>query len=428
MNDLGKGPTLEQACSALRDEVGGVLEQPRPPHQLRDLGLVEERVQEVVRRLAALAQAAEVEHQPDRDRVVVGVHEAAAVDRPGAPQELARGALIPDQAEAVVDDLLGHVEESLHASVNRPRAESKRNDEYPLGAHHNPNFSAIRKHRIEVEAAREAVRNWQNQFDTIILNVGKDTGVPAHLLKNIFAKESLMKIGLNTDSLGHLSFDEMLDTAAEAGVQMLEFCCGGWSSAPHVGLNLLLENEKERNNFAAKIRDRGLEIDALNCSGNQLAPGERGKSNDQVVRKTFELARCLDIRRIVMMSGLPGGPGDQNANWITIAWPPEVHEILRYQWEDVAIPYWRDLAKYARENGIEKICVEQHGHQLVYNTETLLKLRVAVGAAGDSASPEFRSPLQAILRQLAAGNRNRLRQIPRLPIRPKTAELKLWFI
>lgn len=188
-----------------------------------------------------------------------------------------------------------------------------------------------------------------------------------------------MKIGLNTDSLGHLSLDEMLDIAAELGVQTLEFCCGGWSSAPHVNLALLLENERERANFVAKIRDHGLEIDALNCSGNQLAPGERGKSNDWVVRNTMKLAECLGVRRIVMMSGLPGGPGDQNANWITIAWPPEVHEILRYQWEDVAIPYWRDLVKYARENGIEKICVEQHGHQLVYNTETLLKLRDAVG-------------------------------------------------
>jgi sugar phosphate isomerase/epimerase len=188
-----------------------------------------------------------------------------------------------------------------------------------------------------------------------------------------------MKIGLNTDSLGHLSFDEMLDTAAKLGVQTLEFCCGGWSSAPHVNLNLLIENERERNNFVAKIRDHGLEIDALNCSGNQLAPGERGRSNDLVVHNTMKLAQCLGVRRIVMMSGLPGGPGDQNANWITIAWPPEVHEILRYQWEDVAIPYWRDLVTHARENGIEKICVEQHGHQLVYNTETLLKLRDAVG-------------------------------------------------
>jgi sugar phosphate isomerase/epimerase len=188
-----------------------------------------------------------------------------------------------------------------------------------------------------------------------------------------------MRIGLNTDSLGYLPFDEMLDTVANLGVHTLEFCCGGWSSSPHVDLNLLIENEREASNFVAKIRDHGLEIDALNCSGNQLAPGERGRSNDQVVRNTMKLAKLIGIRRIVMMSGLPGGPGDQNANWVTIAWPPEVHEILRYQWEEVAIPYWRDLVKYAHENDIEEICVEQHAHQLVYNTETLLKLRDAIG-------------------------------------------------
>lgn len=188
-----------------------------------------------------------------------------------------------------------------------------------------------------------------------------------------------MRIGLNTDSLGHLPFDEMLETVASLGIETLELCCGGWSSAPHVNLNLLLENESERKNFLSKIHGHGLEIDALNCSGNQLAPGERGKSHDEVVRNTMRLAKLLDVRRVVMMSGLPGGPGDQNANWITTAWPPECHDILRYQWEDVAIPYWRDLVEYARENGIEQICVEQHAHQLVYNTETFVRLRDAAG-------------------------------------------------
>lgn len=188
-----------------------------------------------------------------------------------------------------------------------------------------------------------------------------------------------MRIGLNTDSLGHLPFDEMLKSSAELGIETLELCCGGWSSAPHVNLNLLLEKESERQTFLAKIHDHGLEIDALNCSGNQLAPGKRGEAHARVVRETMKLARLLDVHRIVMMSGLPGGPGDQNANWITTAWPPECHEILHYQWEEVAIPYWRDLVKFAREQGIEKICVEQHGHQLVYNTETLLRLREAVG-------------------------------------------------
>ena len=188
-----------------------------------------------------------------------------------------------------------------------------------------------------------------------------------------------MQIGLTTDSLGNLPFDELLETAADLGIQTLEFGCGGWSSAPHLNLNTLLESEAERANFLAKIRGYGLEISALNCSGNQLAPGERGKSNDQVVRGTLKLAGFLGVRRIVMMSGLPGGPGDQNANWITTAWPPEVHEVLRYQWEDVALPYWRDLAKQARASGVETICIEQHAHQLVYNTETALRLRDAIG-------------------------------------------------
>ena len=188
-----------------------------------------------------------------------------------------------------------------------------------------------------------------------------------------------MKIGLVTDSLGHLPLGELLETAANLGIQTLEFGCGGWSSAPHLKLDLLLERETERANFMAKIRDHGLEISALNCSGNQLAPGERGKDHDQVVRKTMQLAKWMDVHRIVMMSGLPGGPGDQYPNWIITSWPPEVHEILRYQWEDIAIPYWRDLANHARENGIEKICVEQHATQLVYNTETMLRLRDTVG-------------------------------------------------
>ena len=188
-----------------------------------------------------------------------------------------------------------------------------------------------------------------------------------------------MRIGLVTDSLGQMPFDELLETAANLGIETLEFGCGNWSSAPHVNLDELLENEAVRNEFAAKIKDHGLEISALNCSGNQLAPGDHGKNHDAVVRKTFKLAKMLDIHRIVMMSGLPGGPGDAYANWIITAWPAECHEILRYQWGDVAIPYWKELANDAKNHGIEKICIEQHAHQLVYNTGTLIKMRDAIG-------------------------------------------------
>lgn len=40
------------------------------------------------------------------------------------------------------------------------------------------------------EAARGAVDDWQNQFDALILSTANDTGVPAQLLKNLFARES----------------------------------------------------------------------------------------------------------------------------------------------------------------------------------------------------------------------------------------------
>ncbi len=40
------------------------------------------------------------------------------------------------------------------------------------------------------EAARSAADAWQNQFDDLIMRASQDTGVPALLLKNLFARES----------------------------------------------------------------------------------------------------------------------------------------------------------------------------------------------------------------------------------------------
>jgi sugar phosphate isomerase/epimerase len=138
-----------------------------------------------------------------------------------------------------------------------------------------------------------------------------------------------MKIGMITDSLGALSFDDLLGTAAELGIDQLEFAAGNWSAAPHLAPDRMLDSASTRHGFMAKLRDHGLSISALNCSGNPLHPGEMGREHREVTRKTIALASLLGVERVVMMSGCPGAAGDANANWVTTSWPPETQTILR---------------------------------------------------------------------------------------------------
>jgi sugar phosphate isomerase/epimerase len=188
-----------------------------------------------------------------------------------------------------------------------------------------------------------------------------------------------MHIGMITDSLAALSVDDLLDNAAGLGIAQLEFAGGNWSKAPHLALDPLLDSADLRRDFAAKLRERGLSISALNCSGNPLHPGAIGERHREITRKTIALAGLLDVERVVMMSGCPGGPGDANANWVTTSWPPETQAILRYQWDEVLVPYWRELVLYARGCGVTKLCLELHGHQNVYSVGTFFRLRDAVG-------------------------------------------------
>ncbi|HTW72068.1 MAG TPA: sugar phosphate isomerase/epimerase [Acetobacteraceae bacterium] len=188
-----------------------------------------------------------------------------------------------------------------------------------------------------------------------------------------------MRIGLVTDSLADMPLDRLLPTAAELGIQALEFGCGNWSSAPHLNLAAMLDSAASRQAFAARLRDHGLAISALNCSGNPLHPGESGQRHREVTSQTIRLAGLLGVSRVVLMSGCPGGPGDANANWITTAWPPESARVLQWQWDEAVIPYWRNVVTEAQAAGVTKLCLELHGQQNVYNVETLFRLRDAVG-------------------------------------------------
>lgn len=189
-----------------------------------------------------------------------------------------------------------------------------------------------------------------------------------------------MRFCLNTDCLGYMPFEGMLDTVAELGYESIEIACGNWSKAPHIDLDAMLASEETRKNYMDAITKRGLVLEVLNCSGNQLAPNEEGKLHQEVVEKTFKLAGLLGVKKIVMMSGCPGGSAeDHTPNWIVTSWPPITTKILNWQWDEVLIPYWKKTVELAKANGIEKIALENHGCQMVYNPETLIRLRDAVG-------------------------------------------------
>lgn len=185
-----------------------------------------------------------------------------------------------------------------------------------------------------------------------------------------------MRLSYIPDSLGYMGLEDMLDTVKSLGVDAIELTTGNWSSAPHIDLQKIVTNAEERKNFREKFQSRNMDIVALNCSGNPLAY----KKDMDVTLQTFELAEQLGIKKIIMMSGLPPGcKGDTTPVWITTSWPPMTQDILKYQWEEVAIPTWLKIVEQAKNHGIEQIAIENHGWQLVYNPETLLKLRKEVG-------------------------------------------------
>jgi sugar phosphate isomerase/epimerase len=186
-----------------------------------------------------------------------------------------------------------------------------------------------------------------------------------------------MKIGLITDSVSHLSFEGALDIAQQLGLSSVEVATGNWSEAPHADLRALVSSEQAKAEFAEKVQSRGLTISALCANGNQLHP-TTGAAQDRVVHDTISVASALAVPTVVLMSGLPGAKGDSMPNWITTAWPPENLVVLEYQWTEVAIPYWKELAAYARDKGV-KLAVEACGGQLVHSTSTIQRLIEATG-------------------------------------------------
>lgn len=187
-----------------------------------------------------------------------------------------------------------------------------------------------------------------------------------------------MKLGFVSDSLGGLSFETMLDHASRMGVSGVEVNTCGWSTAPHFDLKGMLGNAPAQKSFLKAFSDRGLEVISLNANGNPLHPTD--PTQGQGLRDTIRAAGEMGIKTVCAMSGLPAGNAtDTMPNWVVASWPPETQAILRYQWEAKLIPFWTEIVGLAKQCGVERIALELHGNQCVYNVPSLLKLRDATG-------------------------------------------------
>ncbi|RFU64416.1 sugar phosphate isomerase/epimerase [Peribacillus saganii] len=190
-----------------------------------------------------------------------------------------------------------------------------------------------------------------------------------------------MKLGVFTPLYQNLPFEAMLDKLAEMGVETVELGTGNYPGNSHCNPDELLNSPEKLKLFQNAVNSRGLTISGLSCHGNPLHPDKKvAKESHEVWKKTVLLAERLEIPVINGFSGCPGDhPGAKFPNWVTCSWPPEYTEILNWQWNEIVIPYWKEEAKYAESHGINQIAFEMHPGFVVYNPETLLKLRANVG-------------------------------------------------
>ena len=190
-----------------------------------------------------------------------------------------------------------------------------------------------------------------------------------------------MKVGVFTVILRSLKFEQVLDYLADLGVQAVEIGSGAYAGHDHCHTDELLASDRKATEFLHAITSRGLEISSLSCHGNPLHPNKTfAAESDLAFRKSVRLASKLGVEVVTTFSGCPGDhPGAKQPNWVTCAWPPDYLETLKWQWDKVVFPYWEKTVAFTRKQGIKKIALEMHPGFVVYNPETLLKLRKDAG-------------------------------------------------
>lgn len=188
-----------------------------------------------------------------------------------------------------------------------------------------------------------------------------------------------MKLSVFNPVLYSMSLEDSLKYLKSIGVSAMELGCGGFPGTTHASAVELAKNPKKLTELKDLFEKYGVDIVALSVHGNGVHPDKKvADAATADFNSACEIAGKLGVDRVVTFSGCPGDGKSTSPNWVTCTWPNDYSDLLKYQWDEVLIPYWKKQAKVAKDAGV-KVCFEMHPGFMVYNAGTMMKLRDAVG-------------------------------------------------
>ncbi len=190
-----------------------------------------------------------------------------------------------------------------------------------------------------------------------------------------------MKLGVYTAVLHDKPVTEALQAISELGLESAEINSGGFLPPVHLPIEDIRASQDARDAYLGQFEAAGITLTALNCNGNPLDPNPVvGPQHAQDVRDSIELAALLGVKRVVTMSGLPASdPGGAYPSWTVEPWHSVYLDARDYQWNEVAIPFWKDIQARAADADV-KVCIEMHPHNVVYNPATMQRLATEINA------------------------------------------------
>lgn len=197
-----------------------------------------------------------------------------------------------------------------------------------------------------------------------------------------------MIIGVVSAAFADLPLDTALDRIAGHGARAVELGAGGYGGTAHCDARRVLDDPGYAHSIVELLRRHGLELSALAVHGNPLHPDPRiASAHTDALFAGISAAEPLGVDVVTCFSGCPGDRSSSTPNWVTCPWPPEYARLHAWQWQEVAIPFWRRAGERAREVGV-RLAIEMHPGMLVYNPATLVRLRAEAGdAVGANLDP-----------------------------------------